>query len=41
MAFYQLRYSQKIPASVAEVWDFIATPRNLKKLLRHTWVSIY
>lgn len=32
MAFYQLRYSQKIPASVAEVWDFIATPRNLKKI---------
>lgn len=32
MAFYQLNYTQKISAPVADVWDFIAKPSNLKKI---------
>ncbi|MBN2747750.1 MAG: SRPBCC family protein [Bacteroidales bacterium] len=30
MAFYQLIREQKIPASQAEIWDFISSPANLK-----------
>jgi ligand-binding SRPBCC domain-containing protein len=29
---YQLRTTQKIPATIAQVWDFISSPRNLKKI---------
>ncbi len=32
MAFYQFTSEQKIPATLDEVWDFIATPRNLKDI---------
>lgn len=32
MGFYQLTESQKIPASIDEVWDFISSPANLKKI---------
>ncbi|MCF8233638.1 MAG: SRPBCC family protein [Bacteroidales bacterium] len=32
MAFYQITYKQKLPASLDEVWDFISTPANLKKI---------
>lgn len=32
MGFYTLEQSQKIPASINEVWDFISSPRNLKKI---------
>lgn len=32
MAFYQLRTSQKIPATVERVWDFISSPANLSKI---------
>ena len=32
MALFQLHYTQKLPAPVAEIWDFIATPRNLQKI---------
>jgi ligand-binding SRPBCC domain-containing protein len=32
MAFYQLIKTQKLPASVNEVWDFISSPSNLKKI---------
>jgi len=32
MAFYQLKTEQKIPASIEEVWDFISSPENLKKI---------
>lgn len=32
MAFYQIKHSQKIPASIAEVWDFISSPGNLKEI---------
>ena len=32
MGFYQLHKTQKIPASIAEVWDFISSPANLKKI---------
>lgn len=31
-AIYQLRTSQKIPATKQVVWDFISSPRNLKKI---------
>lgn len=31
-AIDQLRTSQKIPASIDQVWDFISSPRNLKKI---------
>ncbi len=30
MAFYQLKRTQEIAATVSEVWDFISSPRNLK-----------
>ncbi len=29
---YQLNKTQEIPASINEVWDFISSPRNLKKI---------
>ena len=32
MAFYQFYKEQIIPASNAEVWDFISSPANLKKI---------
>lgn len=32
MAIYQLFTEQKIPAGIDEVWDFIASPRNLKRI---------
>lgn len=32
MAFYQLKTSQKLPASLDEVWDFISSPANLQKI---------
>ena len=31
-AIYQFRSSQKIPATKQTVWDFISSPRNLKKI---------
>lgn len=32
MAFYQLEQTQKIPAGINEVWDFISSPANLKEI---------
>jgi len=32
MAFYQVKYSQVLPASMEEVWKFIASPTNLKHI---------
>jgi ligand-binding SRPBCC domain-containing protein len=32
MGFYQLHKTQKIPAGLEEVWDFISSPANLKKI---------
>lgn len=32
MAFYQLKTEQRIPASMEQVWDFIRSPKNLKKI---------
>lgn len=32
MAFYQFRAQQTIPASPADVWEFISSPRNLKRI---------
>lgn len=32
MAFYQLIQTQKIPADIADVWDFISSPINLKEI---------
>lgn len=32
MGFYQLHEMQKIPATPDEVWDFISSPANLKKI---------
>lgn len=32
MAFYQLIKTQKLHAGIVEVWNFIATPRNLQKI---------
>ncbi len=32
MATYQLRKEQFIPAGIDEVWDFISSPANLKKI---------
>lgn len=32
MAFYQLETTQKIPASIDAVWDFISSPKNLKHI---------
>ncbi len=32
MAFYQFRQQQFIPAEIEEVWEFMASPENLKKI---------
>ncbi|WP_109829655.1 SRPBCC family protein [Reichenbachiella versicolor] len=32
MAFYQFKAEQKIPACMEEVWSFISSPSNLKKI---------
>ena len=32
MGIYQLHKEQKVPASIEEVWDFISSPKNLKKI---------
>ncbi len=32
MPFYQFEQSQKIPASVDAVWDFVSSPMNLKEI---------
>lgn len=32
MAFYQLKSEQIIPATMDEVWNFISSPANLKKI---------
>jgi ligand-binding SRPBCC domain-containing protein len=32
MAFYQFKREQKIKATIDEVWDFISSPANLKKI---------
>lgn len=32
MAFYQFTQTQKIPASIDQVWDFISSPANLKEI---------
>lgn len=32
MAFYQFTQTQKIPASVDAVWDFVSNPGNLKEI---------
>jgi ligand-binding SRPBCC domain-containing protein len=32
MAFFQFYREQYIPASLDEVWDFISSPQNLKKI---------
>ncbi|MFW5756828.1 MAG: SRPBCC family protein [Tangfeifania sp.] len=32
MGFYQLHKTQKVPASLDEVWEFISSPGNLKKI---------
>lgn len=32
MAVFQLKAEQKIPAKLAEVWDFISSPANLKRI---------
>lgn len=32
MAFYQLVKTQKLPATLNEVWDFISSPANLKEI---------
>lgn len=32
MAFYQLIKTQKLPAKIDEIWDFISSPINLKEI---------
>ena len=32
MAVFQLKTEQKIPADLAEIWDFISSPSNLKRI---------
>lgn len=32
MAFYQIKAEQQVNASIEEVWDFISSPKNLKKI---------
>lgn len=32
MAFYQFKREQKLNASLEELWDFISSPANLKKI---------
>lgn len=32
MAFCQLKITQRIPATIHQVWNFISSPQNLKKI---------
>jgi ligand-binding SRPBCC domain-containing protein len=32
MAFYQIKEIQEVTATLQEVWDFISSPKNLKKV---------
>lgn len=32
MGFYQIKSTQKIPASKSEIWDFISSPKNLREI---------
>lgn len=32
MGFYQFKRSQKLPASIDQIWEFISAPSNLKKI---------
>ncbi|MBK8483887.1 MAG: SRPBCC family protein [Saprospiraceae bacterium] len=32
MAFYQFKFTQKIPSQLNEVWNFMASPVNLKEI---------
>lgn len=32
MGFYQLKTKQVLPATLDEIWDFISSPENLKKI---------
>ncbi len=32
MSFYQFTATQKIPATIEQVWDFISSPKNLKEI---------
>jgi len=32
MPLYQFKSTQKIPATIEQVWDFMSSPRNLKKI---------
>ena len=32
MAVYELKYEQKIPASLDKVWDYFSSPMNLKEI---------
>ncbi|MFA7272835.1 MAG: SRPBCC family protein [Crocinitomicaceae bacterium] len=32
MAFYQIKTEQRIPATLDQVWDFISSPANLKRI---------
>ena len=32
MAFYQLKTTQYIPATLDQVWDFVSSPGNLKRI---------
>ena len=32
MAFYQLLKTQKLPAGITEIWNFISAPANLKEI---------
>lgn len=32
MGFYQLHKTQKIPATIDQIWEFISSPANLKKI---------
>lgn len=32
MSLYTIETNQRIPASIEEVWDFISSPENLKKI---------
>lgn len=32
MAFYQFTQTQKVPASIDTLWDFISSPGNLKRI---------
>jgi ligand-binding SRPBCC domain-containing protein len=32
MSLHQLKTTQKIPATLEQVWDFISSPRNLSKI---------